>query len=136
MAVFMADIHPLSRLNMALNSHDRFITVSRTQGFRSSNDEKGPTLATMSEAKKSSHLHQAFCDLYSERWQEAGGTLMAFSECCGVRRETLRGWLAKDRLELLENLETALEALGAEVKVVVKRKPKAQPMDRRRTTLG
>lgn len=84
--------------------------------------------------RKSSRLHQAFADLYQKRWDDAGGTLLAFSEACGVRRETLRGWLAKDRIELLEHLESALDALGAEVVIKTRRKPKAPPVDRRRTT--
>lgn len=87
-------------------------------------------------AAKSSILHQAFAELYEERWQQKGGTLMAFSETCGVRRETLRGWLQKDRLELLENLENALESLGAELRVVHKRGPAQPPIDRRRSTIG
>ncbi|MDA3960519.1 MAG: hypothetical protein PF961_06995 [Planctomycetota bacterium] len=82
---------------------------------------------------KSSSLHQALFDLYLERWDKAGGTLLAFSEACGVRRETLRGWLTKDRIELLENFESALEALGAEVSIKIKRKPKEVPRDRRKT---
>ena len=84
---------------------------------------------------KSSRLHRIFAELYVERWQANGGTLLAFSEACGVSRETLRGWLAKDRIELLEHLDAALEALGAEVHVKLVRKPKAQPIDRRRTTI-
>ena len=84
---------------------------------------------------KSSSLHQAFAELYEERWRRAGGTLMAFSEACGVRRETLRGWLSKDRIELLENLEQALDCLGADVVIRPRRRPKAEPVDRRRTTI-
>lgn len=87
----------------------------------------------MAHAAKTSNLHQALFDLYLERWDEAGGTLLAFSEACGVRRETLRGWLTKDRIELLENFESALEALGAEVSVRIRRKPKQPPRDRRKT---
>jgi len=82
---------------------------------------------------KTSRLHQTFFDLYLERWDQAGGTLLAFSEACGVRRETLRGWLTKERLELLENLESALDALGAEIKVTARRKPTQVPRDRRKT---
>lgn len=85
---------------------------------------------------KSSLLHQTFAELYRDRWQEEGGTLMAFSEACGVRRETLRGWLSKDRIELLEHFEKALAALGAEIKVSTRKKPTAVPLDRRRSTLG
>jgi transcriptional regulator with XRE-family HTH domain len=84
---------------------------------------------------KSSRLHQAFADLYEQRWQANGGTLLAFSEACGISRETLRGWLAKDRIELLEHLETALAALGAEVAIKIVRKPAVEPIDRRRTTI-
>ena len=84
---------------------------------------------------KSSVLHQAIADLYQERWESKGGTLLAFSEVCGVRRETLRGWFAKDKIELLEHLEAALDALGAEIVIKKGRKPKAIPMDRRRTTI-
>jgi len=89
----------------------------------------------MGYERKTSTLHQAFFDLYCERWDDQGGTLLAFSEACGVRRETLRGWLTKERLELLEHLESALEALGAEVQIKKRKKPKAVPTDRRRTTV-
>ena len=82
---------------------------------------------------KTSQLHQAFFELYLERWDGQGGTLLAFSEACGVRRETLRGWLTKERLELLENFEAALDALGADIKITAKRKPKEMPRDRRKT---
>jgi len=82
---------------------------------------------------KTSALHQTFFDLYVERWDHAGGTLLAFSQACGVRRETLRGWLTKERIELLENLEHALDALGADIKITAKRKPKEVPRDRRKT---
>lgn len=87
------------------------------------------------ENGKSSRLHRIFAELYEQRWQANGGTLLAFSEACGVSRETLRGWLAKDRIELLEHLDAALDALGAEVSVKLVRKPKAEPIDRRRTTI-
>ncbi|MDA3959954.1 MAG: hypothetical protein PF961_04120 [Planctomycetota bacterium] len=87
-------------------------------------------------AGKTSQLHQTFSKLYRERWQEQGGTLLAFSEACGSRRETLRGWLAKDKIELLENMEAALAALGADVTISVKRQPVAVPQDRRRTTVA
>lgn len=82
---------------------------------------------------KTSELHQTFFDLYVERWDQPGGTLLAFSQACGVRRETLRGWLTKERIELLENFEAALDALGADIKITAKRKPKEVPRDRRKT---
>lgn len=85
---------------------------------------------------KTSILHQAFSDCYRSRWQEQGGTLMAFSERSGVRRETLRGWLAKDRIELLEHVERALGALGARIRVELDDDLPEVPQDRRRTTLG
>ncbi|MHC5068471.1 MAG: hypothetical protein ACYTF0_07750 [Planctomycetota bacterium] len=84
---------------------------------------------------KSSQLHQAFFDLYVERWDQHGGTLLAFSEACGVRRETLRGWLTKEKIELLEHLESALDALGAEIVVKKRKKSKVVPVDRRRTAV-
>ena len=87
------------------------------------------------EAPKSSLLHQAINDLYQQRWQAHGGTLLAFSERSGVRRETLRGWLAKDRIELLEHVEHALEALGARVRIELDEPPEV-PQDRRRTTIS
>jgi len=87
------------------------------------------------DERKTSRLHQAVSDLYRERWQARGGTLLAFSERSGVRRETLRGWLAKDRIELLEHVERTLAALGARVVVEVGEEPEV-PQDRRRTTLG
>lgn len=86
--------------------------------------------------RKSSTLHQAFSELYRRRWQERGGTLLAFSERCGVRRETLRGWQGKDRIELLEHIEAALGALGARIRIEVDAGEPEVPQDRRRTTLG
>jgi hypothetical protein len=84
---------------------------------------------------KSSRLHEAFARLYEERWRAAGGTLMAFAESSGVRRETLRGWLQKDRIELLENLEAGLDSLGAEVVIQTRKQPPIPPVDRRRSTI-
>lgn len=84
--------------------------------------------------EKSSALHHEFCRRYHEQWQVAGGTLLAFSEVCAVPRETLRGWLAKDRIELLENLQAAFAALGCEIQVKARRRPVVPPIDRRRTT--
>jgi hypothetical protein len=94
------------------------------------------TTMDSNEDRKTSTLHQAFSDLYQQRWQQRGGTLLAFSERCGVRRETLRGWQAKDRIELLEHIEAALAALGARIRIEVDPRDPEVPQDRRRSTLG
>ena len=90
----------------------------------------------MGYEQKTSELHQSFYDLFVERWDSQGGTLLAFSEACGVRRETLRGWLTKDRIELLEHFEKALDALGAEIKIKKRKRSTIVPVDRRRTAAG
>lgn len=84
---------------------------------------------------KSSSLHQAFAQLYEERWQAKGGTLLAFADAAGLSRETIRGWLQKDRIELLENIEEALDALGAHIVIKKRRRSRLIPVDRRRTTI-
>lgn len=85
---------------------------------------------------KTSTLHQMFDELYEHRWKSKGGTLLAFSQSCGVPRETLRGWLKKDRLELLEHLDAAFKSLGAEITIRNTGTMPEPPMDRRRTPIS